>query len=349
MRKASIRKKDEEERLSVSDLKKLVNSPQSKEVTKKMLQLEKKKVNTVTRGEFAKYRDNLMLRMLCKAAQRPGALTNLTVEEFKNGAMDKSEEPPLYTTQTFFHKTSASEGEATLFWNSTNYRLANIYLNKLRPLVVSHESAQLPPIPGAPIEREAFFASFAGKRLTGGQITRRINDFVQASCQDVKGRIKGSRIRKAVVSSHREDENAPVSSVHLAAQMTHNVKTADKYYHLDEKLKHKLGVGRYLEKMMDDEDDSNEDNDPNPSDQTIQKSSAPIPIRKGTKSVFTTKQTEIVEQATANLNDNAHRAEILGALERDREAVEAGLTVQAGRFTAQQLRDKFRSIRRGKK
>ena len=64
VRKASIRKKDEEERLSVSDLKKLVNSPQSKEVTKKMLQLEKKKVNTVTRGEFAKYRDNLMLRML---------------------------------------------------------------------------------------------------------------------------------------------------------------------------------------------------------------------------------------------------------------------------------------------
>ena len=58
---------------------------------------------------------------------------------------------------------------------------------------------------------------------------------------------------------------------------------------------------------------------------------------------------DIVEQATANLNDNAHRAEILGALERDQEAVEAGLTVQAGRFTAQQLRDKFRSIRRGKK
>ena len=50
--------------------------------------------------------------MLCKAAQRPGALANLTVEEFDSGLWDRTAEPALYTTQTQFHKTLSSEGEA---------------------------------------------------------------------------------------------------------------------------------------------------------------------------------------------------------------------------------------------
>ena len=132
-----------------------------------MLKLEKKNITAVSRDQFAKFRDNLILRMLCKAAQRPGALANSTMEEFENGVMDETAEPPLYATQTFFHKTSATEGEATLFWNSQNYKLAKIYLTKLRPLVATNESAQLyiEPIPGAPINRSAFFVTFSGKRL----------------------------------------------------------------------------------------------------------------------------------------------------------------------------------------
>ena len=159
--------------------------------------MENKNVTAVTRDQFAKFRDNLLLRMLCKAAQRPAALANLTVEEFQNGEMDETVEPPLYTTQTFFHKTSASEGEATLFWNPKNYKLAKIYLTKLLPVVASNESAELSPIPGDPSNRSAFFVSFSGKRLTGGQISLRVNDFVEGSCPEIKGRIKGGRITKS--------------------------------------------------------------------------------------------------------------------------------------------------------
>ena len=237
MRKAAVRKIDEGERLTKEDLKKLVNSEETKRVTKEMLQLERKPIRAVSRDQFAKYRDNLIVRMLCKAAQRPGALANLTVEEFDSGVWDRTAEPALYTTQTFFHKTSSSEGEATLFWNETNYRLAKIYQHKIRPLIAIGESTQLPPIPGAHNSRSAFFITFSGKRLTGGQITRHVNDFLESSCPDIKGRIKGSRIRKAIVSTHREEENPSVTSKNLAAQMTHHVSTADKYYHLDEKLK----------------------------------------------------------------------------------------------------------------
>ena len=235
--------------------------------------------------------------------------------------------------QTSFHKTSASEGEATLFWNRKSYRLANIYLNKLRPLVATNESAKLPAIPGAPIQRSAFFVSSSGKRLTGGQISRRVNDFVETSCPEIKGRVKGIRIRKAVVSSHREDDKAPVSSKDLAAQMTHNVKTVDKYYHIDEKMKSKVKVGRYLESMLKDDDDE---------------TSTPSTTLHPKGKVFTTRESELICNATAPLDGNALLAEILHGLNECPEAVEAGLTLQAGRFTAQQLRDQFRSLRRGK-
>ena len=200
--KAAMRKKDKHERLTKDDLKKLVNSEETKKITKEMLQLERKPVTAVAQDQFANYRDNLIVCMLCKAAQRPGALANLMVEEFNNGVWDRTPEPALYTTQTFFHKTSSSEGEATLFWNETNYRLAKIYKEKIRPLIATRESAQLPPIPGAHNSQSSFFVTYSGKRLTGGQITPRMNDFLESSYPEVEGRIKGSRIRKAIVSTH---------------------------------------------------------------------------------------------------------------------------------------------------
>ena len=126
IRKAAMRI-DEDERLTKEDLKKLVNSEETKKITKEMLQLERKPVTAVSRDQFAKYRDNLIVRMLCKAMQHPSALVHLTVEEFDSGVWDRTAEPALNTPQTFFHKTSSSEGEATLFWNETNYRLAKVY------------------------------------------------------------------------------------------------------------------------------------------------------------------------------------------------------------------------------
>ena len=114
-----MRKKDKDGWLSKEDLKNLVNSEETTTLTKEMLKLEHKNVTAISGDLFAKYWDNLIVRMLCKAAQCPGDLANLTVKEFENGAWDESAEPALFTAQTSFHKTSSSEG-ATLFSNTTN-------------------------------------------------------------------------------------------------------------------------------------------------------------------------------------------------------------------------------------
>ena len=66
---------------------------------------------------------------------------------------------------------------------------------------------------------------------------------------NIKGKVHGSRISKSVVSSHREDPTHAISKEELASQMTHNVKTADKYYYIHSEVKDKLKVGRYLDAM----------------------------------------------------------------------------------------------------
>ena len=106
--------------------------------------------------------------------------------------------------------------------------------------------------------------------------------------------------------------------------MTHHV-TANKYYHLDKKLKQKVKVGRYLEKIKEDDGETETP--------TTTTSSA------GTRLILTKKETETLNQATAHLPNNAKRADILHAININPEAIKDGLTVSAGHFTAQQLRD----------
>jgi hypothetical protein len=47
-----------------------------------------------------------MLRLLCHAAQRPGAIANLTVQEFREGHWDETSNLLLFVTETEVHKTS---------------------------------------------------------------------------------------------------------------------------------------------------------------------------------------------------------------------------------------------------
>jgi hypothetical protein len=58
-----------------------------------------------------------MLRLLCRVAQRPGAIANLTVQEFREGHWDETSNPPLFVTETEVHKTSKTEGVACPFFN----------------------------------------------------------------------------------------------------------------------------------------------------------------------------------------------------------------------------------------
>ena len=69
--------------------------------------------------------------------------------------------------------------------------------------------------------------------MTGRQVTRRFVDVSERLAPSIQGSINPSRIRKAVVTSHREESakgKLAVSDLDLASQMTHDVDTANEYY-----------------------------------------------------------------------------------------------------------------------
>ena len=68
--------------------------------------------------------------------------------------------------------------------------------------------------------------------------------------------------------------------------------------------------------------------------------------RKGQR-LFTSRETEIIRKATERLKNSATKKQIVSKLKGDEEAVAYDL-VPGDRFSEQQLRDKFKAIRRNK-
>ncbi len=231
-RKKEIRKRDLEDQLSPSEFKRIANTSEGSETVKDLATFDS---DSLSHEEFASVRDHLLVGLICHSAQRPSALANLTVEEFEQGIMD--EKSGLYVTQTAKHKTASTQGDALIYWNEHNLHLGHQYLTKVHPLVTTSDTSLLPSIPGITAERHAFFVTYTGVYMTGRQMSNRINEAVRRSFPDIMGTISSSHLRKSVVSSHRSNPGAAVSSEDLAAQMTHAVNTANKHYYLDDVMK----------------------------------------------------------------------------------------------------------------
>ena len=218
---------DEERNITLEQFHEMANLPMNVEVKRRFLALETRKNTNIGREDYASYRDHLIMKLLCRSGQRPGALAKLTVEEFKNGQWDEESDSPLFVTQTQVHKTSATEGAATLFWNGRNFKLGEIYLKKLCTLVVSGGKDLFAPVPGVAKQRQGFFLNYSGKVMTGRQITRRVSELVRKAFPNQNLSFHISRLRKHIVTSHRGRENPSVLATDLASQMSHNVSTAE--------------------------------------------------------------------------------------------------------------------------
>ena len=62
----------------------------------------------------------------------------------------------------------------------------------------------------------------------------------------MKGDLVGTRFRKFVVLSHREDPDPAVSSTLLVKQMTHSVQAADSHYYVESGFPRQGGVGVFF-------------------------------------------------------------------------------------------------------
>ncbi len=67
---------------------------------------------------------------------------------------------------------------------------------------------------------------------------------------EMPGTLKGSRIRKGIISTQRDmGETSAISRERLASQMTHAVTTADKYYNVQDTTKKDAQVAKFISKV----------------------------------------------------------------------------------------------------
>ena len=77
-----------ENAMSPEDVSELICGKSSKQMVRKFMRLEKEGDANVSVSDFTMFRDYLMLRLLLASAQRPGAIANLTEQEFRTGKWD---------------------------------------------------------------------------------------------------------------------------------------------------------------------------------------------------------------------------------------------------------------------
>ena len=133
-RKADIRQRDVEEKLSAKDYKAFFDSDRARQIKKMYAEVKGKEHPIVGVNDFASMRDYLLLRVLIASGQRCGAASNLTLYEYVNGTWTNNNR--LYVTRTLRHKTSAG-GPAKLLWDAELKAYADIYIEKLRNIYAS--------------------------------------------------------------------------------------------------------------------------------------------------------------------------------------------------------------------
>ena len=70
---------------------------------------------------------------------------------------------------------------------------------------------------------------------------------------EMPGNLRGSLIRKGIITLQRVEESATVSDANLAKQMSHSVSTAQKYYNIREQAESDIQVASYLRSLTSEE------------------------------------------------------------------------------------------------
>ena len=122
---------------------------------------------------------------------------NLTVEEFENGVQHNND---LYVTKTLRHKTAAG-GQAKLMWNRELKEMATTYKDVMRPMF-GNERSVIPASAGIP-EKQAFFICAAGQPINESMVSKRIVAMGKRLNPELPGNLRGSRLRKGIITLQR--------------------------------------------------------------------------------------------------------------------------------------------------
>ena len=104
-------------------------------------------------------------------------------------------------------------------------------------------SAGIPPMP-------AFFITAAGQPMNESMVSKRIDAIGKRLNPEMPGNLRGSRLRKGIITMQRADKSSSITNQRLAKQMSHTVSTAQKYYNIEDEAQSDVDVALYLSSLF---------------------------------------------------------------------------------------------------
>uniref|UniRef100_A0A6P8J4E2 Uncharacterized protein LOC116308589 n=1 Tax=Actinia tenebrosa TaxID=6105 RepID=A0A6P8J4E2_ACTTE len=184
-----------------------------------------------TQSECCLVRDFLLTSLSINNACRAGPLSGMTMGELSKAKKEKGS----YVVTVFNHKTLKAHGPATVVLSET--------LNKWVLVFVVHMRNH---IPGASRRKdEHVFPSWSGKAMSSSMVSAQINSLWQKCTGNRKERVNAASFRKAAVSVVHENHSHLKGK--LADLMSHNQKTAEKFYLIRRKQKNAAKTSESLQ------------------------------------------------------------------------------------------------------
>lgn len=186
-----------------------------------------------TQAEYCLVRDYLLTTICINNACRSGPLSSMTLGELRKA---KNEGNQL-VVDVLKHKTMKYHGPATVVLSSSIHKwlLAFVSFMRHRLTGVTREN------------EDRVFVSWSAKAMTSSMVTAQINSFWQRSTGKAD-RVSATSFRKAAVSAVHSDHAHLKND--LADLMSHNPKTAEKFYLIRQKRKNAAKTSESLQNIF---------------------------------------------------------------------------------------------------
>lgn len=189
----------------------------------------------LSQHEYCLMRDHLCATIHFTLAQRSGVTANMTIDEFWHA---KEEDNGRMLIDVWDHKTVENFGSAKVLLSKENYRLLKLFVDLAR--------TQTSP------KCNAVFLSWAGKKLSSGDVSKRLHLSWERAGNFENRRIPknltANIVRKSASTGLRERNCEHLTEA--ANLMTHSLKTAEDHYYLRNMEKSSLIGSKAVTKLF---------------------------------------------------------------------------------------------------
>jgi len=196
--------------------------------------MEKDAPKTATQADYVHVRDYIITPLCLENACRAGPIANMTLGELRKAKKDNDQ----MVVTVMHHKTLVSHGPATVVLSPMVLKWLQAFITYMRNHLAGAGTSDSCKI----------FLSWSAKEMSSSMVSAQLNSCWQKAMGKQMERVCAASFRKAAVTAVHENHAHMKND--LADLMSHNPKTAEKYYAIRQKNKNAAKTSEALRHIL---------------------------------------------------------------------------------------------------